>query len=302
MGKIIKDGIQYAGSASTAKRIKYDNKNSGLTALTAQDAIDEVNVNLNHRPVNNNILINSNFAHPVNQRGNTTYEPTSGSARYTIDRWKATNVLKVVINSGSISLINTGTTDVYFSQPLEHGLIGTSFSLSCKVSDITGEVWLYNYHQFKLTNGVNTMTFTGDLDSVTFGLAVGSSVTLYWVKAEEGNVATPYVSRLFAEELQLCRRYYRLCHSSCTPYAIVSDNVYAYHAMDLYGMRHMSPTITILNSTLLYESNNDGFTGSLFTTGGFSAVMQYKKSSHGRTEDKLSKLRSMVTFVIDTEL
>lgn len=42
MGKIIKDGIQYAGSASTAKRIKYDNKASGLSANSVQNAIDEI--------------------------------------------------------------------------------------------------------------------------------------------------------------------------------------------------------------------------------------------------------------------
>ena len=42
MGKIIKDGVTYAGSSSTAKRIKFDNTDSELDATTVQAAIEEL--------------------------------------------------------------------------------------------------------------------------------------------------------------------------------------------------------------------------------------------------------------------
>ena len=42
MGKIIKNGISYGGSSSTAGNISYDNTSSGLAATTVQNAITEL--------------------------------------------------------------------------------------------------------------------------------------------------------------------------------------------------------------------------------------------------------------------
>ena len=36
-----------------------------------------------------------------------------------------------------------------------------------------------------------------------------ASVELYWAKVEQGSVATPFVPKLYDEELSICRRYYR---------------------------------------------------------------------------------------------
>lgn len=54
MGKIIKDGIQYAGSVSTAKRIKYDNTKSELESATVQNAIDELSNTVSELEKKNN--------------------------------------------------------------------------------------------------------------------------------------------------------------------------------------------------------------------------------------------------------
>lgn len=42
MGRIIKDGIMYAGSVTNAKSIRYDNSDSNLDATNIKDAIDEL--------------------------------------------------------------------------------------------------------------------------------------------------------------------------------------------------------------------------------------------------------------------
>ena len=54
MGKIIRNGIEFSSTSDTANNINYDNTQSGLSAVTAQEAIDEVNDSLTrHVPSNN---------------------------------------------------------------------------------------------------------------------------------------------------------------------------------------------------------------------------------------------------------
>ena len=46
MGKIVRNGIEFCGTSDTADNIIYDNKESGLTATTTQNAIDELSENI----------------------------------------------------------------------------------------------------------------------------------------------------------------------------------------------------------------------------------------------------------------
>lgn len=46
MGKIVRNGIDYSTTSSNANNINYDNTLSGLTAVTAQEAIDELTESL----------------------------------------------------------------------------------------------------------------------------------------------------------------------------------------------------------------------------------------------------------------
>ena len=43
MGKIVRNGIEFSSTSDTANNINYDNTLSGLSAVTAQEAIDEIN-------------------------------------------------------------------------------------------------------------------------------------------------------------------------------------------------------------------------------------------------------------------
>ena len=96
-----------------------------------------------------NLLVNSNFKYPVNQRGLTSYP--SGSRRYTLDRWAATATVKVTVNSSSVTVENTsastsGSFIQYFDEP---PAAGDSVTVACKTAD--GSVY----------SGVKTMPASG---------------------------------------------------------------------------------------------------------------------------------------------
>ena len=46
MGKIVRNGIEFSSTSDTADNINYNNSKSGLEAMTAQEAIDEINENV----------------------------------------------------------------------------------------------------------------------------------------------------------------------------------------------------------------------------------------------------------------
>ena len=49
MGKIVRNGIEFSSTSDTANNINYDNSQSGLSAVTTQEAIDELNNSLNNK-------------------------------------------------------------------------------------------------------------------------------------------------------------------------------------------------------------------------------------------------------------
>ena len=85
-----------------------------------------------------NILHNSYFLNPINQRGKTTYE---GAVQYTIDRWKTTNTnTKVEIQDDGIRLTNTTAGGGgYLQQTLEDSsqYLGKTLTLVAMLEDGT---------------------------------------------------------------------------------------------------------------------------------------------------------------------
>ena len=166
-------------------------------------------------PVNNNILINSNFANPVNQRG---YDGTiTDKSMYTIDRWKLNAGQSFNIDSNGITF-KSGSTNTYFVQKIAaKDLFGKIVSLSMKIN---GEIYSINnvlvnkderVVDLSISNG-SILMFIGydSTDRYSIGVILynGATPTIEWAKLEYGEVATPYVPRLYDEELRLCQIYY----------------------------------------------------------------------------------------------
>lgn len=169
--------------------------------------------------INNNLLINSDFRHPVNQRGQTTY--TEGTARYGIDRWFLYNSTREVVNSSSITVTNVGQATTWFAQKFEHPLDNSeSYAITVKVGTIVGSgvnVSIGNQDEattrHTLQTGINTFVvepneISSSMEQFVITLPVGASIELIYAKLEQGATATSFVPRLFAEELALCQRYY----------------------------------------------------------------------------------------------
>ena len=121
-----------------------------------------------------NLLDNSDFTNPVNQRG---VSGTISTAGYFIDRWKLVSGTVQITAEG---LVLNGT----ISQILENAA-GTDVTASASAGTASYD------------NSTKTFTLT----------ATGQTVT--WAKLEKGSIATPYVPKGYGAELAECLRYYQ---------------------------------------------------------------------------------------------
>ena len=160
---------------------------------------------------NPNLLINSNFRNPVNQRGQTSY---TGGSIYAIDRWMLGNNATLTVQSGSIKFeqssgaTNTGRLVYKF----EHALPANYYTISIKVLSCNGGVSMDNFGAIADGfTGIFTATTTSkvELSTLRFYIAAGRNIELEWIKLEQGSISTPFVPRLYGEELALCQRYYQ---------------------------------------------------------------------------------------------
>lgn len=152
---------------------------------------------------NPNLLINPDFK--INQRGATSYEQQG----YAVDRWKIWNVTVTPNANGSITIKNDKYGDTgNILQYLENATEGDS-TLSCYVTSISGKVTMVasDNSQVVLKQGLNVVHTSNSTNSFMIFLFQGASITLKWVKLEQGSIATPFVSPNPAEELTKCYRF-----------------------------------------------------------------------------------------------
>lgn len=166
-----------------------------------------------------NLLINSNFRNPVNQRDKVIY--TSG---YTIDRWKHEKENSVLtLNDGYITLNSTSskagdytTLRQRFEDPKL--LEGRTVTLTIKGRGKIGAAIYANnyvsYNQKKYTDFQEMSTTVTLPSNITLffvelrGFDGNDSGDIMWAKLEIGSEATPYEPLTYGEELALCQRYY----------------------------------------------------------------------------------------------
>ena len=160
---------------------------------------------------NSNLLINPDFK--INQRSSSTYTTTSESPIYTVDRWMLARGKATVNSDGTVTVTATGGTtnkEGYFQQKLENAISG-AYTVSMEAVSISGTVRIAIDGEWKtVTSGKNVfqgINSSNNFNSVGLQLAVGASITLKWVKLEQGTLATPFVAPNPSEELTKCYRY-----------------------------------------------------------------------------------------------
>ncbi len=175
-------------------------------------------------PVGDNLLINANFVTPVNQRGNPNYTPGD----YGYDRWRLDGAGGTFRDGDTLHIVATADNHAFFSQPIEHPelLSGThiiaiyangegSLHLGCTVNgtlqrtpyDMTGQGWRWYTHIVDLPDSMTSFTVS----------AVAIAGGHYWIKhakLEKGSILTPFVPKLYGEELAACKRCYLPKHTA----------------------------------------------------------------------------------------
>lgn len=222
---------------------------AGKVTLTAADlgALDK-NVHMY------NLLDNSDFAHPINQRGETSKQ---ASWVYWIDRWLAdTEKTAAQLTSSGIRLPATAEKNLRILQrvPLERIKKGQSYTIAAY--DASGNV-------FCVSGVFDGEQLTGDASSggkYWLSLNKGDNLT-YWycildayaditvkcMALYEGEYTAetlpPYVPKGYAAELAECLRYYRKIKSNNETFAGYAANGTAYAFIPLQTMR-IAPTVT----------------------------------------------------------
>lgn len=200
---------------------------------------------------NPNLLINPDFK--INQRGSSTYTTTSESPIYTVDRWMLSRGKATVNSDKTVTITCTGGTtnkEGYFQQKLENAISG-AYTVSMEVVRISGTVRIAIDGEWKtVTSGKNVfqgVNSGNNFNSVGLQLAVGASITLKYMKLEQGSVATTFVAPNPADELIKCQRFYFKRYYYYAFYSGSASFTYIF-SDTIPGMR-IKPTVNFANTS-----------------------------------------------------
>lgn len=207
-----------------------------------------------------NLLDNSDFRNPVNQRGKTSYT----DATYGIDRWKTNMGVNMNVNVGTDRItLSKANSSGDFCQILPLDLIGKTvtyavctshgvFCKSCVVSDtsVFKQIESKNaYLGVYSENGITTFR-------IYFNDSSDVQLDLYWAALYEGSYTAetlpPYVPKGYAAELAECLRYYYQSYSgsssTMTSGMIACEAIATDKATNVFfpqAMRIEKPTVTL---------------------------------------------------------
>lgn len=230
------------------------------------DELDALNARMNTFS-NPNLLINPDFK--INQRGSSTYTTTSESPIYTVDRWMLSSGKATVNSDGTVTVTATDVTtnkEGYFQQKLENAISG-AYTVSMEVVSISGTVGIAIDGEWKtVTSGKNVfqgVNSSNNFNSVGLHLAVGASITLKYMKLEQGKVATSFVAPNPAEELVKCERFLLFTPSSMVGYRFDS---YIYVYLEKLKNMRTNGTCSVrgINNDISLLSNGDAQNGLSF--------------------------------------
>lgn len=144
-----------------------------------------------------NLLDNSDFRNPVNQRGGTSYSLSSAAGIYSIDRWILFSTSTATMTLMDAGLIFSGSGMLL--QRFESGILPDTLTIAANFGD--GSVTLI-HTKYTLSDGVT--------EEIRIPFTDGQ--TLVWAALYEGSYTAdtlpPYVPKGYAVELAECRRYY----------------------------------------------------------------------------------------------
>lgn len=173
-----------------------------------------------------NLLDNSDFRNPVNQRGQTSY--TSAYGGYTIDRWIANAAITLNVNTGSVTALSSGNTqnEIYQTIANPDRLLGktVTFAIKTDIGTFVANATIpNNFTDSWVILGTTLVTDFGQIhiqvsDNSTHmiltAIAVksGGGLTIHWAALYEGTYTAEtlpeYQPKGYGAELAECQRYF----------------------------------------------------------------------------------------------
>lgn len=250
---------------------------------------------------NPNLLINADFK--INQRGATSYEQQG----YSVDRWKIWNVTVTPSTSGGITVKSDKYSDAgNILQYLENAAEGDS-TLSCYVTSVSGTVTMVadDDSQVILKQGLNVLHISKSTKSFKIFLNRGTSITLKWVKLEQGKVATEFIAPNYAEEILKCQRFYVVLESSLAGYG-ANNAIYIPFSRGVYMRSSRNVIFKGNNKQTFLRVNGTGEQISFSTTNGY-ANNQYVRVYTNPVDTSLNNTAigidlNDVTISVDAEI
>lgn len=226
-----------------------------------------------------NLLDNSFFSSPVNQRGGVLYPASAG---YKIDRWRTgSNTTLIVAPGAGLSIINEGTSvsgiTQYIMDVRKEPNAGEWMTLAC--ADNQGNIYCGSAivpegkfvtafaNAEKGIHGNIYPEIVSESGSVTPArvqllLQPGTQIILSWAALYRGkftkDTLPPYTPKPYSLELAECQRYYFRAtgYNAFFGYCNSATNAYLYAVLPV-PMRTV-PTITLIDATLLVRTDDGG--------------------------------------------
>ena len=219
-----------SGAGAGATALQPGAIGDSVQAQLSSSQLDAVNSGIDSTKVGKlaelskpNLLVNGDFQ--VNQRGQSSYTILTDKNTYTVDRWYGNRLSSFTVNSNKSITINGSLSWGIFGQIIDNfeNFKGKKLTLSVKISSFLSTS---GNPKISLRDGVGattaSITSTGIL-SVTrtinenattlearpyyndYDGVSDTNITIDWAKLELGEVATPFNSKSYAEELAACQ-------------------------------------------------------------------------------------------------
>ena len=182
-----------------------------------------------------NLLDNSDFRNPVNQRGQTSYSVSE----YTIDRWILYSSASETITLTDEGITFTTGNNSFYQRVLKKSIKpGATYTLAYCTDGVV-----------RITTLVFTDSSAGTTEAFDVAISVEAGKTLSWAALYEGSYTAdtlpPYVPKGYTAELLECLRYY-VDMKKLNGAGMTGWNLYTPTYMFPIPMR-AKPTITLSN-------------------------------------------------------
>lgn len=208
--------------------------------------VEMLNCNIPLAP--HNLLDNSDFTNPVNQRGITSQI----GGGYGLDRWRADGNGTISVESTGISLTNLS-----FRQPVQ--LKAGTYTLAFHLSDGTTLRYIFKFDGSSTLNAIdssqnettgayiNYYKHATGVVMVQIVVAEGYTKIVEWAALYEGSYTAdtlpPYQPKGYAAELAECRRYYKVIDVNVAPWLFEGKTLRRYYVG--YEPMRTAPTVDV---------------------------------------------------------